>query len=50
MIVMSVIAANVNVICVWLLNRIDDPDVKVRAANTFSWNDFAANGGILVTG
>ena len=50
MIVMSVIAAIVNVICVWLLNRIDDPDVNVRAANTFSWNDFAANGGILVAG
>lgn len=50
MIAMSLIAAIVNVICVWLLTRIEDPDVNVRAANTFSWNDFAANGGILVAG
>ena len=50
MIAMSLIAAMVNVICVRLLNRIEDPDVNVRAANTFSWNDFAANGGILVAG
>lgn len=50
MITMSLIAAMVNVICVRLLNRIEDPDVNVRAANTFSWNDFAANGGILVAG
>lgn len=50
MITMSLIAAVVNVVCVWLLGRIEDPDVNVRAANTFSWNDFAANGGILVAG
>ena len=50
MIAMSVIAAVVNVICVWLLSRLKEPDVNVRAANTFSWNDFAANGGILLAG
>ncbi|MSU89399.1 cation transporter [Rhodobacteraceae bacterium 2CG4] len=50
MITMSLIAAVVNVICVWLLARIENPDVNVRAANTFSWNDFAANGGILIAG
>lgn len=50
MITMSLIAAVVNVICVWLLARIEDPGVNVRAANTFSWNDFASNGGILVAG
>lgn len=50
MVAMSLVAAVVNVICVWVLSRIDDPDVNVRAANTFSWNDFASNGGILVAG
>ena len=34
----------------WLLGRLEDPDVNVRAANTFSLNDFISNGGILVAG
>lgn len=50
MIVMAVIAATVNLACVLLLRRIQDPDVNVRAANTFSLNDFVANLGILVAG
>ncbi len=50
MISMAVVAAVVNGICIWLLARIEDPDVNVRAANTFSLNDFASNGGILVAG
>ncbi|CTQ34490.1 cation transporter [Jannaschia rubra] len=50
MIVMAVIAAAVNLACVLLLRRIQDPDVNVRAANTFSLNDFVANLGILVAG
>lgn len=50
MITMALIAAVVNIVCVWLLARIKDPDVNVRAANTFSINDFASNGGILVAG
>jgi cation diffusion facilitator family transporter len=50
MIVMAVIAAAVNLACVLLLRRIRDPDVNVRAANTFSLNDFVANLGILVAG
>ena len=47
---MALIAALVNGSCIWLLKRIEDPDVNVRAANTFSLNDFVSNGGILVAG
>lgn len=50
MISMALIAAVVNGICIWLLGRLEDPDVNVRAANTFSLNDFISNGGILVAG
>ncbi|WP_340241899.1 cation transporter [Sulfitobacter pontiacus] len=50
MIVMALVAASINALCVWLLARLRDPDVNIRAANTFSWNDFAANLGIVVAG
>ncbi len=50
MIVMAVIAAAVNALCVWLLKRIRDADVNVRAATTFSTNDFVANAGVLIGG
>ena len=50
MVIMALIAAAVNAVCVWLLARLKDPDVNIRAANTFSWNDFAANLGIIVAG
>ena len=50
MIWMALIAAVVNGVCIWLLARIQNPDVNVRAANTFSLNDFVSNGGILVAG
>ena len=50
MIAMSLIAAIVNLACIRLLARLNEPDVNIRAANTFSLNDFASNGGILVAG
>lgn len=50
MIAMALIAAVVNLACIWLLRRVQDPDVNIRAANTFSINDFASNGGILLAG
>lgn len=50
MISMALMAAVVNGVCIWLLARIQNPDVNVRAANTFSLNDFVSNGGILVAG
>lgn len=50
MMAMSAIAAAVNYICLRLLQRLEKPDVALRAATTFSFNDFISNGGILVAG
>jgi cation diffusion facilitator family transporter len=50
MIAMAVIGAVVNGICLWLLKRLEEPDVNLRAATTFSFNDFVSNGGIVVAG
>jgi hypothetical protein len=36
--------------CLRLLQRLKDPDVNLRAATTFSFNDFISNGGILIAG
>ena len=47
---LAVIAAAVNLICLMLIRRQDSDDVNMRAAETFSFNDFASNGGILVAG
>jgi cobalt-zinc-cadmium efflux system protein len=50
MIIMAIAAAAVNALCVWLLRRIQSADVNIRAARTFSTNDFIANAGILAGG
>ncbi|MBB3880915.1 cation transporter [Sphingomonas pseudosanguinis] len=50
MMVMSAIAGVVNYWCLRLLQRLKDPDVNLRAATTFSFNDFISNGGILIAG
>lgn len=50
MMIMSAVAAVVNYACLKLLQRIQDPDVNLRAATTFSYNDFISNGGILIAG
>jgi cobalt-zinc-cadmium efflux system protein len=50
MMVMSAIAGVVNYVCLRLLQRIKQPDVNLRAATTFSFNDFISNGGILIAG
>lgn len=50
MMIMSAIAGIVNYICLRLLQRLEKPDVNLRAATTFSFNDFVSNGGILVAG
>ena len=50
MIGMAIIAAIVNGVCLWLLKRLREPDVNLRAATTFSFNDFISNGGILIAG
>lgn len=50
MMVMAAIAALVNLICLFLLRRLKSDDVNLEAAETFSFNDFASNGGVLVAG
>lgn len=47
---LAVVAAVINFICLLLLRRAASTDVNMRAAQTFSLNDFASNGGILVAG
>lgn len=50
MMVMSAVAGVVNYVCLRLLQRLKNPDVNLRAATTFSFNDFISNGGILMAG
>lgn len=50
MMAMAAVAAAVNYLCLRLLQRIRQPDVNLRAATTFSFNDFISNGGVLVAG
>ena len=50
MMVLAVIAAVINLICLMLIRRQQSSDVNMKAAETFSFNDFASNGGILVAG
>lgn len=50
MMVMALAAALVNLWCLKLLKKVESDDVNMRAAETFSFNDFVSNGGILVAG
>lgn len=50
MMAMAAVAAVVNLICLQLIRRSRSDDVNMRAAETFSFNDFASNGGILIAG
>ena len=50
MMVMSAVAAVVNYVCLRMLQRLKQKDVNLRAATTFSFNDFISNGGILIAG
>ena len=50
MITMAAIAAAVNLVCLFLLRRLQSDDVNLEAAETFSLNDFASNGGVLIAG
>ena len=47
---MAAVAGVVNLICLVLLKRLENPDVNLRAATTFSFNDFISNGGIIIAG
>lgn len=48
--ILGVIGAIGNGLCLWLLVRLRKKDVSMRAATTFSLNDFASNGGVFVAG
>lgn len=50
MLAMAAVAAVVNLICLRMLQRTKGKDVSMRAATTFSFNDFIANGGIIIAG
>lgn len=50
MMAMAAVAAVVNLVSLRLLNRLKSKDVNMRAATTFSFNDFVANGGIILAG
>lgn len=50
MMIMALIAAAVNLLSLRLLQRLQDKDVNLRAATTFSFNDFISNGGIIIGG
>ena len=48
MMAMAAVAGVVNLYCLHLLQKIQDKDVNMRAATTFSFNDFISNGGIII--
>ena len=48
MMAMAAVAAVVNLICLRMLQKMSDKDVNLRAATTFSFNDFISNGGIII--
>lgn len=50
MIALALAAAVINLICLLLIRHAQSDDVNMRAAETFSLNDFASNGGILLAG
>lgn len=50
MMIMAAVAAVINWYCLRLLQRLQQPDVNLRAATTFSYNDFISNGGVLIAG
>ena len=50
MMVLALVAAGINLWCLVLLRRIQSDDVNMQAAETFSFNDFISNGGVVVAG
>lgn len=50
MVVVALFAGAINLLCVWLLGRLKKKEVHLRAAETFSFNDFISNGSLLVAG
>ncbi|MDC8640485.1 cation transporter [Xanthomonas hortorum] len=50
MMVLALVAAAINLWCLVLLRRVRSNDVNMKAAETFSFNDFVSNGGVIVAG
>ena len=50
MMVLALVAAGINLWCLVLIRRIRSEDVNMKAAETFSFNDFISNGGVVVAG
>ena len=50
MIGLAVVAASINLWCLVLLRRTRSDDVNMKAAETFSFNDFISNGGVILAG
>ena len=50
MMVLALVAAGINLWCLVLIRRVRSNDVNMQAAETFSFNDFISNGGVLVAG
>ncbi len=50
MMAMAFVAGLVNLYCLRLLQKVENKDVNMRAATTFSFNDFISNGGIIIAG
>ncbi|WP_428410698.1 cation transporter [Hyphococcus sp.] len=50
MMVMALVAGVINLISLYLLKKLKSPGVNLRAATTFSFNDFISNGGIIIAG
>ena len=50
MMVLALVAAGINLWCLVLLRRVQSDDVNMQAAETFSFNEFISNGGVLVAG
>jgi len=47
---MAAVAGVVNLMSLYLLKKLSNKDVNLRAATTFSLNDFVSNGGIIIAG
>ncbi|MBC8793664.1 MAG: cation transporter [Xanthomonadales bacterium] len=50
MMVLALLAAAINMWCLILLRRIRSDDINLKAAETFSLNDFISNAGVIVAG
>ncbi|HEY1136262.1 MAG TPA: cation transporter [Xanthomonadaceae bacterium] len=50
MMLIALAAAAINLWCLVLLRRLRSDDVNMKAAETFSFNDFISNGGVIVAG